>query len=72
MTSAYSIALDLAERSAMRPLAALCRLGLALAGVEIEGAKEDSKSLNEARGSFRTMGMKYWLDQADRLFELEG
>ncbi len=69
VTSAYEIALDLAERSAMRPLAALCHFGLASAGVEIEGTNEGSQSFNEARDAFRVMGMKYWSDQADRLFE---
>jgi hypothetical protein len=69
VTSAYKIAHDLAERSAMRPLAALCHFGLASAGVEIEGANEGSQSFNEARDAFRVMGMKYWSDQADRLFE---
>jgi hypothetical protein len=53
----------------MRPLAALCHFGLASAGVEIEGANEGSQSFNEARDAFRVMGMKYWSDQADRLFE---
>jgi len=71
VTSAYEIARDLAERSAMRPLAALCRLGLASAGVEIEGTSEGNQSFNEARDAFRVMGMKYWSDQADRLFEIE-
>ena len=71
MTSAYEIARELAERGAMRPLAALCRLGLASAGVEIEGTNEGSQSFNEARDAFRVMGMKYWSDQADRLFETE-
>ncbi len=71
VTSAYEIARDLAEGSAMRPLAALCRLGLASAGVEIEGEKEGSQSFNVARDAFRVMGMKYWSDRADRLFETE-
>jgi hypothetical protein len=69
VTSAYDIALDLAARSGMRPLAALCHLGLALTSVEIAGAKAEGKSLIEARESFRALGMKHWLDQADRLFE---
>ncbi len=71
VASAYEIARELAERGAMRPLAALCRLGLASAGVEIEGTNEGSQSFNEARDAFRVMGMKYWSDQADRLFETE-
>jgi tetratricopeptide (TPR) repeat protein len=71
VTSAYEIALDLAERGAMRPLAALCHFGLASAGVETEGTKEGSQSFNEARDAFRVMGMKYWSDQAGRLFETE-
>jgi len=69
VTSAYEIALDLAARSAMRPLAALCHLGLALANVEIDGAKAGGKSLSEARESFRALGMKHWLGQVDRLLE---
>jgi tetratricopeptide (TPR) repeat protein len=67
VTSAYEVALDGAERGAMRPLAALCQLGLALTDVEIGGAKTVSQSLIDARESFRTMGMQFWLDQANRL-----
>jgi len=72
VTSVYRVALDLAERGAMRPLAALCHLGLASASSEFEGALEKSKSFNLARESFRTMGMKHWLARVDRLLDAKG
>jgi class 3 adenylate cyclase/tetratricopeptide (TPR) repeat protein len=70
--SAYDTALDLAERSAMRPLSALCHFGLASVAVEFEDEKDRRESFEAARGSFRAMGMKHWLDQTNRLPELKG
>lgn len=72
VTSAYDTALDLAKRSAMRPLAALCHFGLASVAVEYDDAKDRRKSFDAARGEFRAMNMKHWLDQTDRLLELKG
>ena len=54
----------------MRPLAARCHLGVALASVELEGTKVGSQSFNEARESFRLMGMNHWFEQADRMFDV--
>jgi class 3 adenylate cyclase/tetratricopeptide (TPR) repeat protein len=68
--STYNIVLDLAELGAMRPLAALCDLGLALTEVEIGGAKAGSQSFSKARDSLRAMGMKHLLDQPDGLFKI--
>jgi class 3 adenylate cyclase/tetratricopeptide (TPR) repeat protein len=69
VTSSYGIALELAKGSAMRPLAALCHLGIASYGLEFDGEEGAHQSFNEARDSFRAMGMTHWLGQADRLFE---
>ncbi|MDX2315485.1 MAG: adenylate/guanylate cyclase domain-containing protein [Gammaproteobacteria bacterium] len=64
VNSAYEVAHDLAVRAAMRPLAALCKLGFALTA---DDAKEATNALSEARSSFLDMGMRHWLDQAERI-----
>jgi len=64
VTSAYERALQMADARAMRPLAARCRLGLALS-VTGESAEGDSL-LKQARNAFSDMGMIYWVDQATK------
>lgn len=61
----YRLALELAERSAMRPLAARCHLGLARLAAADPGGKPNDRAGETARGLFEEMGMRYWLDNTE-------
>ncbi len=71
VTSNYQVALDLAERLRMRPLAALCRFGLAAHQIEAKKSGEGLVLLREAQEAFRGMSMTPWLDRANRLLGSE-
>jgi class 3 adenylate cyclase/tetratricopeptide (TPR) repeat protein len=70
VASRYSLALELAERCGMRPLAALCRFRLGAAQLEVGQADEGRLLLENARDAFSTMGMASWLGRAERLLEV--
>jgi class 3 adenylate cyclase/tetratricopeptide (TPR) repeat protein len=60
----YRQALALAEALGMRPLVALCHLGLGLM-LERTGASEARRHLDVAAAMLRAMDLAFWLDQAE-------
>ena len=62
----YGRALAMAEGCGMRPLAALCHLGLGALARRIGERTEAEAHLVIARATFRDMRMDFWLEEAER------
>jgi class 3 adenylate cyclase/tetratricopeptide (TPR) repeat protein len=62
---AYHEALALAAEFDMRPLAALCHLGMGKLRQRIGELERAREHLATAAGMLRSMGMKLWLDEAE-------
>jgi len=63
--SLYCQALALAEELAMRPLAAQCHLGLGRLHARMGRPTLAAASLGTARAGFASLGMSYWLAEAE-------
>ncbi|MBI4638543.1 MAG: AAA family ATPase [Candidatus Rokubacteria bacterium] len=61
----YEDAITLAGRLDMRPLAALCRLGLGRLDRRLGRTTEGEATIREAIEGFRSMGMRTWLERAE-------
>jgi hypothetical protein len=61
----YRQALALAERLAMRPLAAHCHLGLGRLHARAGDEPRSLEHLTTAAGLYREMDMPFWLEQAE-------
>ena len=61
---AYGLALEIAETCAMRPLAARCQLGLALAATADPDSQPNHAARQAAQELFQSMGMQHWLGKA--------
>ncbi len=62
---AYRDALALAGALGMRPLGALCHLGMGKLYQRIGSPERASEHLNAAAAMLRSMGMRLWLDEAE-------
>jgi hypothetical protein len=60
----YDRALGLAEELSMRPLAARCRLGLGRLHAQMDRPTLAAASLATAVAEFTSLGMSYWLVEA--------
>ncbi len=61
----YRQAMSLAETLSMRPLVARCRLGLGILYREMGRLPQAQGELSPVIDSFRSMGMTFWLTQAE-------
>ncbi|HSX77814.1 MAG TPA: tetratricopeptide repeat protein [Candidatus Saccharimonadia bacterium] len=72
-TAHYQQALALAEELGMRPLVAHCHLGLGILYCRVGRAQQARAALGTAMALYRTMGMTFWLPQAEAtLAEVSG
>jgi sugar phosphate isomerase/epimerase len=62
----YRDALAIAEELGMRPLAAHCHLSLGKPSRRTGKRQEAQEHLNTAATMYREMGMRFWLEQAER------
>ena len=61
----YHDALTLGTKLGMRPLVARCNAGLGTLRMRLGKPREAERPLITARGMYRGMGMRFWLDKLD-------
>ena len=64
---AYRDALALATQLDMRPLAALCHLGMGKLHQRLDQSERAREHLTTATDMLRSMGMHLWLEEAEKL-----